>query len=83
MKGEGDVHAVDGDDDHGDAEDDGEGCEQLDGAVDVVGKDDVVRIAQGADALDIDSAHIFRLVHGDHQILEEIEILLIEIHIPA
>ena len=59
LAGEGYVHAVERGDDDGDGEDDGQRGEELDGSVDVVGEEDLIGVAQRADALDADAAEVF------------------------
>lgn len=81
LKRQSNVHAIDGGHHGGDAEEDGEGCEALDGFVHIVGEDDLVRVAQAADAFDVHAAEIFGLANGDEEIFEEVEVFFVEVDV--
>ena len=58
-EGKADVHAVEGGDHRGDAEDDGQGGQKFNRFVELIGEDNLVRVAEASDTAKVDRAEIF------------------------
>lgn len=82
-KWQGDIHAKQASDNSRDGHDDSKGGQKLDSPVQFVGKQNLVRITQTLDALQIDLADLSRLPDADHHVIEQITILFFEFEIIA